>query len=139
MNMGRTKFLYTCLFLAAAAGCAAGSEEPAIAEEVTPITDLKSGATCPSGSQLSYESFGREFMQAFCIRCHTAAVSGAARQAPPDRNFDDLLSIRASAHVIDQQAVVGPVASRDTMPPDDPKPTLQERQQLGEWLACGAP
>jgi uncharacterized membrane protein len=126
------------VFCLAAAGCAAGTADPA-ADEVTPITDLKSGATCPPGSQLGYESFGRDFMQSFCLRCHTAAISGAARMAPPDRNFDDLLSIRAAAHLIDQQAVVGPLISRDTMPPSDPKPTLQQRQQLGEWLACGAP
>src|ERR1700712_1273243 len=122
----RAVLLAMCLPLAigpAATGCAAGSEDPA-SDEVAPIVDLTSGSTCPASSQLSYENFGRELMQSFCLRCHTAAISAAARQAPPDRNFDDLLSIRASAHLIDQQAVVGPLASRETMPPTDPKPTL---------------
>jgi uncharacterized membrane protein len=106
---------------------------------VTPIANLNSGATCPETSELSYESFGQAFMQSYCLRCHTAAISGSARRAPPSVNFDDLASIRAAAHMIDQQAGVGPASQREIMPPDEPRPTLDQRMQLSEWLACGAP
>jgi hypothetical protein len=33
----------------------------------------------------------------------------------------------------------GPDATNEQMPPDGTAPTLAERQQLAEWLACGAP
>lgn len=124
-------------FSIALAACAADSDTP---EPVTPITGLPSGASCPEGSALSYENFGREFFDVHCISCHSAAVSGAARQAPLDRNFDDVSSIRASAIQIDRQAGAGPTQQNQIMPPgSDNKPTLEQRMQLSEWLACGAP
>jgi uncharacterized membrane protein len=120
-----------------AAGCAAGSDAP---DTVTPITGLPSGATCPEGSELSYDNFGREFFEAHCLRCHSAAISGAMRQAPLDRNFDDVTMIRTLARQIDQQAGVGPTQQNQIMPPEgESKPTLEQRMQLAQWLACGAP
>lgn len=134
----------TCRQIAIALGlgfalvaCAADSDTP---EPVTPITGLSSGASCPEGSALSYENFGQEFFEAHCTSCHTAAISGAARQAPLDRNFDELSMIRALATQIDQQAGAGPTRQNQVMPPSaDNKPTLEQRMQLSEWLACGAP
>lgn len=125
--------------LSFAASCAADGDSPD--DVVTPITGLASGATCPEGSELSYENFGREFFGAHCTLCHSAAISGAMRQAPLDRNFDDVKMIRALAHQIDQQAGAGPTQQNQVMPPsgEASKPTLEQRMQLAEWLACGAP
>jgi hypothetical protein len=106
---------------------------------VAPIAGLTSGATCASGSTLTYTNFARNFMATYCLRCHTASIVGSARQAPPDRNFDDLTSIRSLAHPIDQQAGAGPAATHLTMPPNGAAPTITERMQLSQWLACGAP
>jgi uncharacterized membrane protein len=126
--------------LSFAASCAADATDMG-GEVVMPIAGLASGATCPEGSALSYDNFGREFFAAHCTQCHTAAVSGAARQAPLDRNFDDVQMIRALAHQIDQQAGAGPKQQNQVMPPgnEENKPTLEQRMQLAEWLACGAP
>ncbi|HET8938087.1 MAG TPA: c-type cytochrome [Polyangiales bacterium] len=126
--------------LSFAASCAADS--PDMGEEaVAPITGLASGATCPEASALSYDNFGREFFEAHCTKCHTAAISGAMREAPLDRNFDDVKMIRALAHQIDQQAGAGPKQQNQVMPPsgEAAKPTLEQRMQLAEWLSCGAP
>ena len=40
---------------------------------------------------------------------------------------------------IDETTAAGPAATNTGMPPDKPSPTLEERKQLGEWIACGLP
>jgi hypothetical protein len=121
-------------------GCASDAADPADGGEVVvPNTDLSTGSSCPDNSTLSYESFGRPFFASYCLRCHSAAVSGDERIAPEGRNFDELAMIRESAAWIDQFAAAGPKGEHQSMPPDGDKPTLEQRTQLGEWLACGAP
>jgi uncharacterized membrane protein len=99
---------------------------------------LSSGSTCPPRSTLTYDNFGKPFFAKYCLSCHTVTVTGSARQAPPDRNFDDAASIRTYTKQIDQQAAAGPAGTHGVMPPLDPKPIVAERTMLGEWLACGA-
>jgi mono/diheme cytochrome c family protein len=89
------------------------------------------GATCPSGSTLSYENFGKAFFETNCNSCHGA---GGA-QSP---KFDTVERIRASRGEIDRAAAKGPKASNDYMP-DGRGVSDAERTKLGEWLACGAP
>ena len=97
------------------------------------------GATCPTGSTLTYANFGQTFMQTYCLRCHSASVTGAARMnAPADHNFDNIGQIQGLADHIDEHAGSGPDATNTEMPPNDPKPSTAERAQLSEWLACGA-
>lgn len=121
-------------------GCASGAAAPDSESEVaTPILDLSSGSTCPDDSSLSYESFGRAFFESYCLRCHSAAISGDDRIAPAGRDFDELELIRENASWIDQFAAAGPKGEHQSMPPSGDKPTLEQRKQLGEWLACGAP
>lgn len=124
------------LLLLASLGCGDPNQgdEPAVA----PIEGLTSGATCPSNSHLSYASFGQAFISSFCLRCHSETIT-TGRQAPLDRNFDRLELIRPLARLIDQQAGAGPLATHSVMPPTAPMPSLEQRQQLAEWLACGAP
>jgi len=100
-----------------------------------------SGANCPSGSTLTYETFGRGFMAQYCTRCHSSSLQGAQRQgAPSDHNFDSLAALKAvGAEHVDTAAAAGPSAVNTVMPPQDPRPSEAERRQLGEWLACGMP
>jgi uncharacterized membrane protein len=134
-----------CLALSVAvalfAGCGDEQEQGdgAAARDVPAIAGLTSGANCPTANALSYANFGRAFIASYCLRCHSAAITGALRNAPLDRNFDELDSIRMLARLIDQQAGAGPLAVHDVMPPDPPAPPLDQRQQLAAWLACGAP
>ncbi|HZA51573.1 MAG TPA: c-type cytochrome [Myxococcaceae bacterium] len=98
------------------------------------------GATCPTSSTLTYQSFGQGFMATYCTRCHSSSVTGTARQgAPVGINFDTLEGIRASAVTTDSHAAAGPNGINADMPPSSPAPSEAERRQLGEWLACGAP
>ena len=96
-----------------------------------------SGAVCPSGSTLTYDSFGKDFMTKYCTRCHSSAVTGEMRNgAPSDHNFNTFAGIFVMADHIDEHAAAGPDAVNTEMPPSDPKPTEEERRKLGEWLAC---
>lgn len=95
------------------------------------------GTVCPDGgSELTYENFGKKFMQDYCLSCHS--VDSKDRQgAPDDHNFDTLADVDIMKAHIDQYAGSGPDATNTKMPKADPKPTLEERQKLSEWLACG--
>lgn len=104
---------------------------------------VNSGATCPPDSTLTYESFGRAFMDKYCVACHASTLQGKSRQgAPSDHDFDSLEAVRETeAGHIDESAAAGPARVNDTMPPDSfqPQPSEAERQDLGKWLACGMP
>jgi hypothetical protein len=97
-------------------------------------------AVCPDDLTLTFDNFGQRFMADYCLRCHSAEVTGEARNgAPSDHNFDTAFEIRAFADHIDWMAGAGPDATNELMPPDGPGPTVDERRQLADWLACGAP
>lgn len=105
--------------------------------------DTPSGAKCPDGSDLTYESFGKKFFADYCLSCHSSKVTGDKRNgAPADHNFDDLEHIELLTKHIDEMAAIGPTspdASKRKMPPSGKKPTDEERTKLGQWIACGVP
>jgi hypothetical protein len=99
-----------------------------------------SGAECPDGSALTWETFGQTFMTNYCTRCHATTVAANMRNgAPSDHNFDKVELVREMIEHIDSEAAAGPDAVNTEMPIGSPAPTEDERRQLGEWLACGAP
>ena len=100
-------------------------------------TGTPSGAECPPDSTLTYETFGRDFMDMYCVRCHSSELQGTARNgAPEGHDFDRLEGILPVAEHVDAYAAAGPDAVNTRMPPTPPRPTEEERSQLGEWLAC---
>jgi len=98
-------------------------------------------AVCPETQTLTYDNFGRAFMQSYCVRCHSSTLVGdeARMDAPAGHDFDTLAGIQEMTDHIDEQAGSGPAATNTVMPYSDPSPTLEERKKLSEWLACGAP
>jgi uncharacterized membrane protein len=99
--------------------------------EVTTIDDYD----CPDGgTALSYDNFGRPFLDAWCNSCHSAG-SGDRQGAPDDVNFD------SRGDVADWRARIfaRSAADNDSMPPGPDDPPRAERDRLAEWLACGAP
>ncbi len=104
-----------------------------------PLFGPPTQSQCPPGSALTWDSFGRKLMEDYCTRCHHSELVGAARQgAPSFHDFDTVFGVRAVDDHIDETSASGPAATNTSMPPDVPKPTLDERRRLGEWLACGA-
>ena len=109
-------------------------------EESAEMVGRETGAECPTGSTLTYDNFGRQFMSDYCLRCHSTRVTGKARQdAPGDHNFDTLADLDLFAKHIDGLAGSGPDATNVEMPPSEPKPTQAEREKLSEWIACDLP
>ncbi|HET8935409.1 MAG TPA: hypothetical protein VFN67_18305 [Polyangiales bacterium] len=97
-------------------------------------------AACPTDNKPTYANFGEKFMKDYCLRCHSTAVKDAARNgAPSDHNFDALADIDLLKNHIDQYAGSGPKITNTKMPPSDPKPTMEEREKLSQWIACGVP
>jgi len=113
-------------FAVSAAACTSGGADP------TP-----SGATCPPASTLTYDNFGQPFMEAYCTRCHASTLHGNDRHgAPVFHDFDSLTGILNVHDHVDWYAAAGPSSVNEEMPFDGPMPTMEERFQLGEWLAC---
>lgn len=95
----------------------------------TNTSGADTGAVCPSGSSLTYASFGQSFMDTYCTSCH----SGNER---PDLSSAD--AVKRELHGVLNTAAAGPKATNNAMPTDGDIPA-DERVKLGEWLACGAP
>jgi uncharacterized membrane protein len=90
--------------------------------------------SCPQGSTLTYESFGRDFLAKNCQTCH--GKSGSDRKgAPSGYDFGTVEGVRAHKDRIFARAA----ADNTTMPPGPDDPPREERDKLAEWLACGAP
>jgi uncharacterized membrane protein len=99
------------------------------------------GAVCPTNSTLTYVTFGKTFLDKYCVECHDANKTGAARQGAPDfHDFDTLVGLKQVADHADEYAGSGPAATNLLMPEANgtrPIPTLAERVQFSEWIACG--
>ena len=99
---------------------AAGADDPLEIEDMT----------C-EGTTLTYENFGQQFMGEHCNLCHSTSKAGASS----GYKFDTHDQIKKHAKRIFIRAA-GPNV---TMPPGPDDPPELERDQLAEWLACGAP
>lgn len=90
---------------------------------------------CPDDSTLTYDNFGEGFMLNWCTGCHHSDLRPDMRQnAPMNVDLNTVEDVRTHAERIW-------VRSGDqnlTMPPQG-GPDDVEREELGEWLACGAP
>jgi uncharacterized membrane protein len=80
--------------------------------------------TCPTGSTLTYENFGSSFVEDNCLSCH------AGKESP---------SLTTQAQLKAHSADILDAAVYTDYMPEGNDMTLEERQALGEWLACGAP
>lgn len=83
----------------------------------------------PGGTALTYDNFGKGFMDSYCVSCHGGASGYSGR------SFTTVESIRAQKDRIYANSAGG----NDFMPPGPDAPPREERDKLGEWLACGAP
>jgi uncharacterized membrane protein len=99
------------------------------------------GTACPATDAPTAQNFGTAFLQTYCLACHSASVTGTARQGATEGvNYDTLEDVRRQAALIDTHAAAGPNATNTEMPPAQrSQPSQQEREKLGQWLACGAP
>ena len=95
------------------------------------------GSVCPTDAPPTYDGFAKPFMAAYCTRCHASTLAPDQRHgAPSFHDFDTEYGIKGVADHVDLTAAAGPDAINTRMPPDDPRPTVDERRRLGEYLAC---
>jgi hypothetical protein len=137
-----------------AAACS-GSDKDTAAPETPPCT-----------TNLTWDNFGKGFVETWCSACHSQSVQGDWRQcspgwdgAPP-LNFDTLEEVRAWASVMDDKVsgrVAGPppvdgecngvptapactcVDQSDMQMPPAGGLTQEDRDLFHEWASCGAP
>lgn len=108
---------------------------PANEAPADPLPSAIEGRECPPGSVLTGENFGRPFLLTWCNGCHSAELPANGRQgAPVGVDFDTDEGVRQHLQRIYARAA----DNNATMPPAA-GPGLEERELLGEWLACGAP
>ncbi len=96
------------------------------------------GDTGPSCGEhtprLTYSNFGEGVLAKHCTGCHSSLIPVEDRRgAPVGVDLDSLSAARQFADRIVARSVEG-----DTMPPGG-GPSEEERQWLGEWVACGMP
>jgi hypothetical protein len=110
------------------------------------------GTVCPDPDPmtLTYDNFGRDFMERYCIWCHKSDLPRSQRNgAPLYHDYDSLLGVIETPDHIDEQAGFGPDAKNEFMPPtrcpatpgaaltkNCARPTPEERTKLAEWIAC---
>lgn len=124
--------LLAALALIALAGCA---------NEATPWRPGPQGTPrhlaereCPPDSTLTWGNFGAPFMLSWCTGCHAGDLpEGSRRDAPMDVNLDHLDDVRANMDLVWAEA-----GDHNTSMPPAGGPSADEREMLGEWLACGA-
>ncbi len=89
---------------------------------------------CPANAgALTYESFGKPFLDRWCNGCH-AAASPNRNGAPSAVVFDtpdDVQQWKARIFALAAD-------DNDSMPPNLDGPPPDDRRRLGDWLACGA-
>lgn len=117
--------------LLALAACGADGPSPAPTAGFESVWERP----CPEGSPLTWDSFGAAFVLSWCTSCHSSDLpEGMRQQAPPDVNLDTAGGVRRNLERVWLRAADG----NTTMPPLG-GPSPEERERLGEWLACGAP
>lgn len=94
-------------------------------------------AMCPAANPPTWDGFAKPFFDSYCTRCHSSALSGEARMGAPEfHDFDTRDGADRVLNHIDEQAGSGPAATNEIMPISAPKPSKQEREMLGQWIAC---
>lgn len=79
--------------------------------------------SCPTDSTLTYANFGQALITSQCMSCH-------AKESPKLGTQTNIVS--HTRQILDSAVYT------DAMP-ENGDMSLEERQALGEWLACGAP
>ncbi len=97
-------------------------------------TEIEDHPCPPGGTDLTYKNFGGSFINAYCQSCHGSTSEDRAG-APGEFIFDTPEQVARHKDRIFARSAAG----NDSMPPGPDDPSLEEREKLAEWLACGAP
>jgi len=127
-----------------------------VACTTTPLKGPPTEATCPDATNpaLTWNNFGYDFACHYCTNCHDSSLKLSQRNgAPLFHDLDTLQGMMIVSDHTDEQAAWGPAAHNSFMPgagtggkcpsvlggeldENCPKPTDEERENLGTFLAC---
>lgn len=81
--------------------------------------------------EVTYDNFGKGFLDTYCLQCHVSTKKGFARRgAPKGLDWDDISAIAKEAGEMVEEVEEG------KMPPKDPKPSAGEIAKFKSWLKC---
>ncbi len=88
---------------------------------------------CETSSVITYDTFGRGFLAAYCNGCHGGAVANR-RGAPGDVVFDNA----EDASMLADRIAVRVLQADDELPPMPPGGgvTPDDRERVRVWLTC---
>lgn len=87
-------------------------------------------AMCAEAPVVTYDNFGRGFLNAYCQGCH-ASTATSRGGAPDDVTFDT----RAEVHTLAPRILARAAGASPTMPPAGGV-LEEEREALEIWLRC---
>ena len=88
----------------------------------------------PGGTTLTWDNFGQGFFEQYCDSCHSAP-DGQRNGAPDNYVF----GTREAVVALKDRIFANSAATNDAMPPGPDGPPSNVRDELADWLACGAP
>ena len=97
-------------------------------------TELDEHDCPPEGTESTYDNFGKGFFSLYCNGCHAVAAEDR-RGAPQAYVFDTYDQV----YVLRERIFIRAAADNISMPPGPDDPPAHERDQLADWIACGAP
>lgn len=97
-------------------------------------TELDEVSCPPEGTELTYDNFAVGFFDGHCNTCHSVDAHDR-RGAPVAYVFDTFDQVYATR----ERVFLRSAADNVSMPPGPDDPGEEERWQLAEWIACGAP
>ena len=92
---------------------------------------------CGREVQLTYDTWGRGFLDTHCNGCHSSITAPAQRRgAPPGVDFDTYEGVLQFAERLEERVIVQNEAEDGNPMPPGGGPTAEEREMLHEWLEC---
>jgi uncharacterized membrane protein len=123
----KAKFLAVGMAVALWGACGSEAEEGS--------SGSTTGAVCDES--VTYDNFVADFAADYCTRCHASDLDASQREgAPLGHDLDTEAGILAVLEHVEEVAAAGPDGVNDAMPPSGDKPSLEEREKLGAWIAC---
>lgn len=124
---GRTSSAQTT---SAPSACVPSGADASVAADAGTVADAGQPAADGGCGTLTYETFGKAFLQQYCVGCHQGP------RAPDGIDLTTLANVKTNKREIDAHAVKTP-RSKPMPPPTSPQPSAADRAKLGQWLTCG--
>jgi len=102
--------------------------------DVPTLTVHEGDESCPPDSVADWDTVGQPLLSTWCTPCHTShLIEGERQGAPVGLDFD---TYEASA--LQVEGILSASVNSTRMPPAGGM-SDEDREALGEWIACGAP